>query len=414
MMRRWMIRASFCGALACLSASVLWAKPGILKLRDGRTLEGDVVEKDDQVTITIAGIPSNIPRDTIASVQYVGSVEDQYKKKLAALGKNPTSKDHLDLAKWLFDARSYELARKEADEALKLDPNNADANTLYSTIQSQLRMDRNKLPPGTGTGTTAAKPPVATRPGPVTSSDPAAAHTASMHKYITPDDINSLKQSEWTRDDNAVKVSFNGDVKKRYLATSQENAATFNALSASAQARAILEKGTADERKDVKIVNDPAIFTEYKRSIQPMILNGCATAGCHGGASGGKLFLYGAPENDAASYTNFYLMTQMTANVNGAKRMMIDRSYPESSLITEFGLPSQISKVSHPEVKGVTWKPLFRTSDDAQYKALVKWMNKLVTPEPSYGFQFSIEDSPATQEKPAPNPPVPPVAPKTK
>jgi hypothetical protein len=407
MMRRWMIRASVCGAVVCLSASVLWAKPGIVKLRDGRTLEGDVVEKEDQVTVTIKGIPSNISRDSVASVEYVGSVEERYQQKLGALGKTSTSKDHLDLAKWLFDNRAYELARKEADESLKLDPNNADANTLYSTIQSQLRMDRNRLP--AGTGTTGAKPPVATRPGPVASSDPATAHTASMHKYITADDINSLKQAEWTRDDNTVKVSFNGDVKKRYLNSSQENAAAFNALPAAGQARAILEKGTADEKKDIRIASDPAVFTEFKRSIQPMILSSCAAAGCHGGASGGKLFLYGVPENEAATYTNFYLLTQGNAEVNGAKRMMLDRSYPEASLLAEFGLPPEVSKVKHPDVKGVTWKPPFRSTDDPQYKALVKWMNKLVTPEPTYGFKFSIEDAPATQEQPAPKPaPVPP------
>ena len=238
-----------------------------------------------------------------------------------------------------------------------------------------------------------------------------------MHKYLSPDEMNLLKQAEWSQKDSNVKITLSFEAKKKYITSIQGNAGAFNALSPADQAREILAKGTIDQKKEVKITNDPAIFAEYKKTIQPMILTGCATAGCHGGVNGGRLFLYGTPENDAASYTNFYLLMTTSSQVGGAQRMMIDRTYPDKSLIVEFGLPSQLSKITHPEVKGVTWRSIFRSTEDAQYKTFMRWMDKLVPGDPKYGFDFSLEDpveKPATPDaapKPVPLPipdPVPP------
>jgi hypothetical protein len=349
-------------------------------------------------------------------LQYIGTIEEQYKRKLAALPKTASAKDHVELARWLFDGKAYELARTEADAALKLDPNSAEAVTLSTTIQGQLRLERAKTagttPPVTPV---AVKPDAPVRPAVTTPAD--TSHTALMHKYLSPEEVNQLKQAEWSQKDATVKITLSVEAKKKYVTSVQGSLAAFNALSPADQAREILVKGTADQRKEVKITNDPAIFAEYKRTIQPMILTGCATAGCHGGVNGGKLFLYGTPENDAASYTNFYLLMTTSAQVNGAQRMMIDRTYPDKSLIVEFGLPSELSKVNHPEVKGAVWRSIFRSPEDAQYKTFTRWMDKLVTPDPKYGFDFSLEDpvakpeAPATAPKPAPTPipdPVPP------
>ena len=387
MKRCWIVCV---GLMTFWSASMLLAKPGIVKTRDGRTLEGDVTEKTDVVIVTIRGIPTSIARENLESMQYVGTIDEQYKRKLAELPKIPTSRDHLDLARWLFDSKAYELARTEADAALQLDANNAEAQTLSTTIQGQLRLDRAKT-----TGATPVSPvkpatpgqPVITTPG-----DASTSHTASMHKYLSLDEINLLKQAEWSETDTGVKTALSPEARKKYVTSVQGNVAAFSALSPADQARQILENGTNDQRKEVKIVNDPAILAEYKRTIQPMILTGCATAGCHGGTGGGKLFLYGTPENDAATYTNFYLLMKCSAQVGGAQRMMIDPEYPEKSLIVEFGLPSELSKVSHPEVKGAVWRSMFRSPEDGQYKTLMRWMGKLVRPEPKYGFDFSLED----------------------
>jgi hypothetical protein len=64
---------------------------------------------------------------------------------------------------------------------------------------------------------------------------------------------------------------------------------------------------------------------------------------------------------------------------------------------------------------------MFRSKQDGGYQTLVKWLNKLATPEPRYGFSFSLDgaaDKPAAtsaptgdERVPAKNP-VPNVTPK--
>ena len=70
-----------------------------------------IEEKPDSVIIAIRGIRTTVPRDNIkGNVEYFDSVEARYQDKLKKLPKNATAKDHLELARWLYDAKSYDLA----------------------------------------------------------------------------------------------------------------------------------------------------------------------------------------------------------------------------------------------------------------------------------------------------------------
>ena len=81
--------------------------------------------------------------------------------------------------------------------------------------------------------------------------------TASLHKYLSADQINLIKQAEWPRDDNTVKIALNGDVKRKYVASAQENAAAFNALSPLEQAKKIVEDHAG------KVVGSVSKETDY-------------------------------------------------------------------------------------------------------------------------------------------------------
>src|SRR5215471_18496376 len=68
-----------------LCASVLLGEQGIVKTRDGNTLQGDVKEKEDSVVVTIHGVDTVIPKSEVASVEMTGSTAAELLGRLAKL-----------------------------------------------------------------------------------------------------------------------------------------------------------------------------------------------------------------------------------------------------------------------------------------------------------------------------------------
>src|SRR5688572_30478155 len=118
-------------ALAIACATTLLARPGTIRTRDGRSIEGDITEKPDgSVAIATKAGTVTLSGAEVETISYAGNIKEEYKKRLANLPKNAGAKDHLTLARWLYDNREYELARTELDTTLAIDPNNAEAVTL--------------------------------------------------------------------------------------------------------------------------------------------------------------------------------------------------------------------------------------------------------------------------------------------
>jgi len=370
------------------SASALMARQGVVKTREGKTLEGDIDEKPDQVTITMHGIKTNIKRDdVVGQVEYFDNIEDRYKAKVAALPKKPTAADHLNLARWLFDVKSYDLALQEIDEARKLDANSAEAQTLEATVMSQRRIERNKPNPGTGTGTTPA-----VRPGtPGTDVKP----EASDKKYLTAEDINVIRQTEWRKDDVTVpRVNVTPDLRKRYVNLKALDPGQFAALTMPQQAYYILTDPDApyEMKRDIKLSTDPQALAEYRRTIQPLIINHCATVGCHGGKTGGRFFLF--PNNtdrDDVAYTNFYILQWYEQKFGEKEYSMIDRTYPDRSIIAQFALHPDAAELKHPDIKGQTFKAISVNKNAPGYRSVISWIKDLQAQDPN---SHAKEDTP--------------------
>jgi hypothetical protein len=374
-------------ASVCLSASVLLARQGVIRTKDGRTLEGDIVEeKPDQVSIVIRGIRTNIDRERIeGQVEYYDNVEARYQDKLSKLPKNAQAKDHLALARWLFDVKQYDLAQKEIDEAKRIDPNNAEAVTLEQTVLSQRRLDKAKAG---HTGTT-PRPPANTGG---TATPPPAAGAGERPHYLTADDINKIRQMEWRENDSVgPRATVPADVRKHYVEMKALNNADFSSLTGAQQAYAILSDPdtTADMREKIKITSDPQSMMDYRRVIQPLVLNNCATAGCHGGKGAGDFVLFANnPEREDVAYTNFYILQTYAAN-NG-EHLMIDRTYPERSLLAQYALHPDSAEIDHPALKGQTYRALAVNKAAPSYQTLVNWMKSLRAGEPKYGIKYDL------------------------
>src|SRR5688572_23351700 len=91
--RSWRLLACGLGLCAVLWSSAALAKRGVVKTRDGRTLEGEVIERPDQVLVNVKGIVTTLNRDNVASIETFDSIEQQLEAKRKAMPKNPTAND---------------------------------------------------------------------------------------------------------------------------------------------------------------------------------------------------------------------------------------------------------------------------------------------------------------------------------
>jgi len=389
-MTRWRLLG---GLLVVLCASMVLAKPGVVKMKDGRSIEGDVTDKGaDGVTIVTKGGTLSLPQSDVASIIYAINVQEQYQQRLAALPKDAGGAAHVELARWLYENKAYELARKEIETALAIEPNSAEAGVLKQTIDRAMiwekgRSNTTPTTPGPKTPGT-VKPPV----------NPAA---RKDRKLLDADQINTIRQCE-LRDNERITIRVEPDVVKKYLAQSGKNPKDFAKQNLYQQAMEILKSGGADLRPGVKVTNDPQALAGFKR-VQPAILMGCASIACHGGANAGTFILHGPANSDPVTYTNFYILTQYVVKTPDGDRKLIIRTLPEKSLLIQYGLPRDVAEAKHPDVTGFT--SMFRNTQDQKYIQMLAWIRDgLGAMDKDYGIDFPVQPNTSTATPPVTQP----------
>ena len=375
-----------------LGASVLLAENSVVKTRDGGSYVGEVKERGDSVVVTNRGIDTVIPKANVASIERVGSYDDEFRARLIKLDPKGDVPARIAMAHEAFDKHRYDLARQAAESALAIDNNSREASDMVDLIQSQIRMERAKQDNPPSNAVAPAPMPPATGPAQVD------------RRYLSFSDVESIRRKELKKSDTNVRVRFDGDVKKRYADAQKIPFAEFNAKPPVEQALDILDNGDASMKDKVRILSDPQSVAEYRGQIQPLVIQNCATSGCHGGPNGGALLLYNnQAANDQVAYTNFYILQKYskkmpkapgsgTGGVFGGEsdKRLIERGKGEDSLLANFGLPSSIGAFNHPPVNGKTVAPIFKNKDDARYGMVVNWMNNSLAPvEPDYGIQYT-------------------------
>lgn len=389
-MRRHLWLASACAGMLGIGAmiAVCQARQGVVRTKAGLTIDGDVTEKDDSVVIVSHGVQTVINRDDLLSVSYPADFDQQFKERLAKLDAKDV-KGRIELARWAFDNRQYPLARDVLDQAQGIDPNNADANQLMTTVQTQIRLERSA---NTGTPATPVTPALG---GPTT-----PAVRPADRRYLSPADVNSIRQAELQASDVNVTFRFENDVIRRYVAAAGGTLSDFNALPQLDKALRVLQYGDPKMRPDVRVVGEPGSILAYKRDVQPTVLQGCAAVGCHSAGSGGTFQLYNPPEGDAASISNFYILQTYAKNIPGSGNVpLIDRAHPEQSMLLEYGLPTEVAQFRHPQA--ANWRPAFRSRSDPKYLMILAWVRDALSPvPPRYDVSYALPGAAAPTTAP--------------
>lgn len=369
-------------AAAWFLCGALWAATGVVVTRDGNRYEGEITEEANQVIISIHGAQTVIPRHQVLSIEHFEDFDMAFGRRLAALDPQDVQ-GRIELARQAMERQRFDLARDTLEETLRIDPNNQQASDLLSLVYSHIRLERNRTEKAAQTET---------RPLQASGSFP-------ERRTLSPADIDAIRKKELTQNDTAVRVIIDLETRRKFAESQNIPFAQFNAQPMVRQAIEILDKGDESMKQKVRILNDPQSIAEFKRQIQPMILRGCASQNCHGGAgAGGLALLTGQAASDQIAYTNFFILQKYTRKstegaggsvFGGSERRLIDRTRGEQSLLANYGLPREIAELDHPLVNGRPIDPLFRDKNDPGYKALLQWMNKsLVQIEPDYGITY--------------------------
>ena len=377
--------------LLLLVAALLHAKPGIVKTSDGQTYEGDVTEEGTTVTVKSRKVPVVIQRANIESIEYLGTLDEQFNQRMARLEAKDAN-GRVTVARWAFDQGRYDLARQALEQALTLEPSNRDANAMMDSVRLQIRLERAKQ-----AATRKAEPATSPTTGPAVASNQPSATTSNIdpRNLLSADDINTIRQFELKPSDTHVRINFAKDVRKRFTEAENMRIQDFNARTPFDQLHLILQRGTPEMKRDVRILSDPSSILEYRRSVQTLILQSCATSGCHGAAGAGGLMLYSPADNEAVTYTNFFILQTWSRPVGrqegpfgAGERRLIDRIEPSNSLLLQYGLPPNIAEQDHPQVGG--HRAIFRNRDDNGYRRVEGWIaDSLISIKPDYGINYA-------------------------
>ncbi len=418
LMRFRLRKLMWCAVMAALSASVAslaWANPGVVTLRDGTKYEGDVTEEQTVVTIvTRQNMRVQITREKIAKVEYTEEPELEFNKRYRDLAKDDVDA-RIELARFCFDHNRPDLAKIVLAEAVQLDPQNSTAASLYEAARAEVELLR-RAAERTDDAPDATRPSAPRRPKPTTRERPSTGdrtsgettppptRPAGNHRLLDPDQVNAVKQAELRDGDMGVTVKFDDNVEKRFAFATGRTLGALRQLAPIDRFMLMRREASPTLLKGVRILRDPAPLAEFRR-IQPRILAGCASSGCHGGENT-HLALVTPIDGEPAVYTNFYLLATHRAPVilasgASANLEMISRSSPETSLLLQYSLDPKIARFPHPPVPG--YRPLFRSPDEPAFANMLQWIEFSLTPlTPDYGFTFEERPEPPAPPATAP------------
>ncbi|MBN2562736.1 MAG: hypothetical protein JXQ75_17575 [Phycisphaerae bacterium] len=156
-------------------------------------------------------------------------------------------------------------------------------------------------------------------------------------------------------------------------------------------------KGAAYADK-VRITSDPEVFVEFRRSVLPVVLRGCATPGCHVSTTEDETVrfrLFKDPKKSpATTYANFVMLNEIELG----KHRLIDRARPEESMLLTCMLPAKEVRAEFRHPGGIELKPIFQSRKVAGFKQIQEWIASLKHPTENYGVQFLPKRAEPTSE----------------
>ncbi len=346
-----------------------------------------VTELADALIVRIAGIETTFKSNLIERYEVLPPILDRYREMRAANGDDPDG--IAMLSEWLRSREQFDLALKEANRLIALDPTHPEGRRLKLLIESQIELQKKtKAPIGT-------KPPK-----PTPDEAPLPVDAAASFPLLTEAQINTLKVFEIDLSDpprltikrNTITKMIEQHASSPHMPATQEGRDALYRQTPPAILDLMFKLRARDLYPEVEVADQPKAMRLFRDDVHAAwLINSCATTQCHGGEEAGRLMLFPLrPRSEATVYTNFLILDRFRLD-DGSP--LIDYDDPARSPLLQLGMTRKNSSRPHPEVpRGNSgrdaWKAIIDDRSDRAFVKTVAWIKQLYRPRPDYPIEY--------------------------
>jgi hypothetical protein len=363
-----------------LTASAFAARQ-VVRLKSGAEIVGEVTKTETGYRVqTRFGVITYSDED-VASVEDLRSPQEELRQRRAAIDDSDT-RARYNLAVWAIDKNLMEEARDELRAICKLAPDFERAALQLRVVEGILRQRAEAETQPTTAPETDEGNGSETRP--TTRAD-------ANSQLISEKEISRVRLAEMGSADSNLRVSIPREAVDRFVAGREGSAGfdgdAFRRMSPAQQLLAMIDElgHSSPLLAEVEVASDPQFMQEFQRRIWPLIRGRCASSQCHGAETGkgGLKFWSAGVRNARVDYSNFLAADMFVKDGN----WLINRDRPAESLLLQYGLPE--SQATHKHPGNARLRPMFSSTEDASYKAVLGWIKSLKGPRhPDYGIKY--------------------------
>jgi hypothetical protein len=388
-----------------------------LTTKEGLTYEGELVRAANELILTNPTGQSRFRPWQISKLESLDGFERRLQQQLILLDPRDTASRY-NLIPDLRSRGRDDLALEVLNQITRAAPLDEYAYKLIATI-TEANSPPDSANANSATTRPTSRPGAATRPQSQSELRPG---TRLVRPPLPAADINRIRQAELSHTETNIPLRFLNDVERRFA---RQTAIPMSDLRAQRPLdRFLAIRNTRDPLllADVLVTRDPRSVATFRRTVQPIILAGCAAAGCHSGGGSADPVLFNPAESDSATYTNFFLLSTAMAAAEvredmplasrppaatdsaASRQRLIDRINPRQSLILQYGLPRDVADWPHPPVP--LFRPAFNSREDRRYQTVLDFIARDLSPfEPNYGVTLP---QPVVMNTTSQSPPPPP------
>ncbi len=369
----------------------------VVILRDGRTFSGVLVSQNDKsVVLKIGGLDTTFATPRVERVRILEPVLERYKALRASIDDHD-SEQLLLLVDFLIARDKLGESVKELEALIARQPNNEGAKLKLDRVLTLVALRESEEE-------SAALPSDdRTDPGARSGNDRDSGGSggAGGAPLLTPQQANLLKVFELDLDQRPAVVvprhvgeevmqKFAGDP---LVPVTKEGRDALIAEGSLGLVDLMFRLRARDYYSQIRVLSTPEPLQKFREEIQQgLLLSGCATSGCHGSFSGGRLVLATRrPTSEIGALTNFLIINEFRMSDGSA---LLNFQKPEHSALIELALPRDQSArphppAPHPETGADQWRPFIRGRSDPRAARIAAWVASLYQPRAQYSVGYT-------------------------